>query len=103
MQKSLQGLDNVTAAGAQAFQNIVDVRQTFEENGTKGEWVEAMSKALREAKRYLKTDYKMHVSRDEDCQDHCTVHALSDPSANNSADYRGVCHHNHNINCKRNV
>ena len=59
-----------------------------------------MSKALREAKRYLKTDYKMHVSRVEDCQDHCTVHALSDPSAN-SADYRGVCHHNHNINCER--
>ena len=35
MQKSLQGLDNVTAAGAQAFQNIVDILQTLKEMGPK--------------------------------------------------------------------
>ena len=78
-QKSLQGLDNVTSAGAQAFQNLVGVVQALEEDGVREGWVEDKIKALKEAKRYLKTDYKLHVSRDEECTDHCIVHALSDP------------------------
>lgn len=35
MQKSLHGLDNFTAAGAQAFQNLEGVVHTLEENGSK--------------------------------------------------------------------
>ena len=38
MEKSLQGLDNFTAAGAQAFQNLESVVHTLEENGSKREW-----------------------------------------------------------------
>ena len=34
---------------------------------------------MKEAKRYLKTDYKTQVSRNENNSDHCTVHALGDP------------------------
>ena len=100
MQKSLQGLDNVTAAGAQAFQNLEGVVHTLEESGSRREWGEAKIKALKEAKRYLKTDYKVHVSRQEDCRDHCTVHALSDPSES-STDFQGECYHNHACHCER--
>ena len=35
MQKLLQGLDNFTAAGAQAFQNLGGVVHTLEENGSR--------------------------------------------------------------------
>ena len=38
MQKSLPGLDNVTAAGAQAFQNLDGVVHTLEKNGSRREW-----------------------------------------------------------------
>lgn len=85
MQKSLQGLDNFTAAGAQAFQNLEGVVHTLEENGSRREWAEAKIKALREAKRYLKTDFKVHISRQEDCRDQCTVHALSNPYESSTA------------------
>ena len=32
---------------------------------------------LKSAKAYLKTDYKIHVSRADPCGDHCSVYALS--------------------------
>ena len=99
-QKSLQGLDNITSTGAQAFENLVDVVQALGEDGAREGWVDNIIKALKEAKRYLKTDYKLHISREEDCTDHCTMHALSDPS-DDSADLRGECNHNHKTNCER--
>ena len=99
-QKSLQGLDNVTSASVEAFQNLVGVVQALDEDGAREGWVEDNIKALKEAKRYLKTDFKLHISRDEDCTDHCIVHALSDPSED-SADFRGECYHNHKTNCER--
>lgn len=100
MQKSLQGLHNFTAAGAQAFQNLEGVVHTLEENGSRRKSGEANIKALKEAKQYLKTDFKVHISRQEDCRDHCTVHALSD-SSKSSTDFQGECYHNHVYHCKR--
>lgn len=100
MQKSLQGLDNFTAAGAQAFQNLEGVVHTLEENWSRRKSGEAKIKALKEAKRYLKTDFKVHISHQEDCSDHCTMHALSD-SSESSTDFQGECYHNHVYHCKR--
>ena len=99
-QKSLQGLDDVTSAGAQAFENLVVAVQALEEGRVREGWVENKIKVLKEAKRYLKTDYKLHISRDEGCTDHCTIHALSDPS-DDSADFRRECYHSHKTNCER--
>ena len=45
-QKSLQGLDNVTSAGVQAFQNLVGVVQALEEDGVREGWVEDKIKAV---------------------------------------------------------
>ncbi|KAK3709231.1 hypothetical protein QZH41_015435, partial [Actinostola sp. cb2023] len=100
MQTSLQGLDNVTAEGSEAFQNMATIVQSLQESGTSSQWVEDTHKALKEAKRYLKTDFKVHVGRDEDCSDHCTVHALSDPS-DNATEFRDDCMHNHSFKCER--
>ena len=57
-----------------------------------------MREALKEAKRYLKTDFKAHVGRDKNSSDHCTVHALSDPSNLNLS---GECQHCHDTRCDR--
>ncbi|KAK3741485.1 hypothetical protein QZH41_011495, partial [Actinostola sp. cb2023] len=100
MQTSLQGLDNVTAEGSEAFQNMATIVQSLQESGTSSQWVEDTHKALKEAKRYLKTDFKVHVGRDEDCSDHCTVHALSDPS-DNATEFRNDCMHNHSFKFER--
>lgn len=48
------------------------------------------------AKRYLKTDYKIHVAETSEVADHCRRHALSDDSTLFSLQ----CSHNHNHFCE---
>ena len=74
MQRSLHGLDNITAEGTEAFDNLRAIIDTLVENGKEQHWAETMRRDLKEAKRYLKTDYKTHVGRNENNSDHCTVH-----------------------------
>ena len=50
---------------------------------------------LTSAKNYLKTDYKLHVSRVAPCADHCSVYALS----THEPEFCGQCEHEHNISC----
>ena len=88
MQKSLQGLDNVTADGTEAFDSLVSIVETLSKNRVEiQEWRETVLQELKDSKRYLKTDFKTHVGRDEHCTDHCTVYALSDP---NTVNFREV-------------
>ncbi|PFX12689.1 hypothetical protein AWC38_SpisGene23309 [Stylophora pistillata] len=55
------------------------------------------AKAIRkEAKRYLKTDFKSHVGPEERCVDHCTGFSLSDP--HNDA-FAQCCNHIHDMSC----
>ena len=95
MQKSLQGLDNVTADGTEASDSLVSIVETLSKNRVEGqEWRETVLQELKDSKRYLKTDFKIHVGRDE----HCTVYTLSDP---NTVNFREVCHHDHDAACER--
>ena len=57
--KSLQGLDYVTSAGAQAFEDLADVVERLGDAGQGMGWTEDMQIRLRAAKRYLKSDYKV--------------------------------------------
>ena len=98
MQKSLHGLDNITAEGAEAFDGLMSIIETLTNNGADKSWGQSMREALKEAKRYLKTDFKAHVGRDENSSDHCTVYALSDPSDPNLS---GECQHWHDTRCDR--
>ena len=88
MQKSLHGLDNTTAEGTETFDSLRTIGHNLVENGAEGHWGETMREKLKEAKRYLKTDYKIHVGRSKNSSDHCTVHALSDPD---NLDFCGQC------------
>ena len=95
MQKSLQGLDNTTAEGTEAFDQLFSMLEALADQGIN---VTATQKFLKDAKRYLKNDFKTHIGRGEHCSDHCTVHALSDSSA---WEFRGECDHEHCYECER--
>ena len=98
MQKSLQGLDNITAEGSEAFDSLLSMTETLKENGADDYWVQEMVQTMKEAKRYLKTDFKTHVGRDEKSSDHCIVYSLSDPT---NLEFSGDCQHSHDIGCER--
>ena len=57
--KSLQGLDYVSCSGAQAFEDLVNVVHQLGENGMGLTWAKTQKEALKEAKRYLKTDFRV--------------------------------------------
>ena len=98
MQKSLQGLDNLTADGAEAFDNVSKVVDTLVESGAGEQWGKEVHKQLVEGKRYLKADYKSHVGTGEHCKDHCINYALSD---SDFVEWSSDCQHNHDVICER--
>ena len=57
------------------------------------EWINSTVKRLRSAKVYLKTDYKLHVTEESPCADHCQACALS----SDEKDFQATCTHQHNI------
>ena len=98
MQKSLQGLDNITAEGTEAIDNLIDIVQTLKDHGADNEWLKQVQSDIKEVKRYLKTDYRTHIGREENCADHCSTYALSDPA---KEEYQSDCSHQHDIECDR--
>jgi hypothetical protein len=58
--KSLQGLDNFSAEGAKAFDELQEVIEKLGDECGKGlTWAKQQNEKLKKAKRYLKTDYKV--------------------------------------------
>lgn len=95
MQKSLHGLDNVTAEGAEAFDKMSSILDSIAELGMN---TNVVQKLLKASKRYLKTDYKVHIGRNEQCCDHCSAHALSDAA---TPELKAECKHEHKHECER--
>ena len=78
--KSLQGLQNTAADGAAGFQTIETLVETLGKGGMKKQWCLCICQNLRDAKRYLKTDYRVRCQEYySTCVDHCRKFALSDP------------------------
>ena len=96
--RSLQGLDNIAADGAAGFQTIERIVDNLREKGSEREWCIAAKRRLKDGKRYLKTDYRVHCSEENSpCKDHCRKYALSDPVESN---FRQDCDHEHNSRCQ---
>ena len=78
--KSLQGLDNTAASGAEGFDTLSRKVDELEQYGTRYEWCEESRDKLNEAKSYLKSSYCANCRGDMEnlCVDHCREHALSD-------------------------
>ena len=95
--KSLQGLDNIAADGATGFQTLETILESLEKGGIDKDWRSNTSRRLRDAKRYLKTDYRVNCKPDKStCADHCRKFALSDE---NDPNFRKNCPHQHSTNC----
>lgn len=75
---------------------VEDVRRKKgnKKSKTPSKWQRKMSR-LRAGKRYLSTDFKLHISSETPCADHCSVYALS----SHEAEYRETCSHQHSIGC----
>jgi len=91
--KSLKGLDNISASGAEGFDALHKIVDELEQSGAPQEWCQTTRKKLKEGKRYLKTDYRAHCrEEDSSCPDHCRRYALSDPD---NSDFQASCDHEH--------
>ena len=55
----LQGLDYIRSSGAQAFEDLENVTYKLGENGMGLTWAKRQKETLKEAKRYLKTDFNV--------------------------------------------
>ena len=95
-QVSLQGLDYFSTEGTEAFEKIQSIVSVLGDNGAEITWASKISNDLKANKRYLKTDFKTHVSSEERCNDHCTTFSLSDPS---NTEYSRSCNHEHDLSC----
>ena len=60
VRKSLQGLDYISSAGAQAFEDLCKVVEMLGDTGQGMGWAKKQEIRLRESKRYLKSDFKVY-------------------------------------------
>ena len=97
--KSLQGLDNTAASGAEGFDTLSRVVDELEQYGTCHEWCEESRDKLKEAKRYLKSSYYAYCRDNIEslCADHCREHALSDTQW---VEFTSPCTHAHAGQCE---
>ena len=76
---SLQGLDNTAADGSAGFHKIESIVDDLEKGGMDRQWCTEIKERLRNGKRYLKTNFRVHCNPEEAfCPDHCRKFALSD-------------------------
>ena len=57
--KSLQGLDYISSAGAQAFEDLIDIVERLGDVGQGMGWTKNLQTRLQDGKQYLKSDHKV--------------------------------------------
>ena len=78
--KCMQGLDNTSAAGVEAFNTLHRVVDRLGEAGQTVEWTREKKQMLDSYLLYVKGDFKMHVEVHSRIPDHCIQYSLSDPN-----------------------
>ena len=102
--KSLQGLDNYTADGSEAFENLEEIISKLYDGGMPDSKADRLRSMALSCKRYLKQDYSTHVMNDSTSDissaspKHCRFFALSDPK---EGELMQSCLHSHLIECNR--
>jgi len=90
-QTSLSGLDNIAAEDSAGFERLDQIVEELNQIGLekKNEW----RRALRDGRRYFKTEYESnHQCYERQCPDHCRKFGLSDL---NDPDFQEQCTHQH--------
>ena len=68
----MQGLDYIATDGAQAFDDLNKIVESLISSGdVDSKWRKDIEQKLKMARRYLKIDYKCHLSVADACSDHC--------------------------------
>ncbi|XP_052097915.1 uncharacterized protein LOC127732770 [Mytilus californianus] len=93
--KCLKGLDNIAVDGTTAFDNILSLISKL--NKTE-DWKSTVKSRLLNSRLYLKTDYKLHIRREDECAFHCLQYSLSDPKVGALS---VGCEHLHQKACDR--
>ena len=102
--KSLQGLDNYTADGSEAFENLDEIISKLYDGGMPDSKADRLRSMAFSCKQYLKQDYSTHVVNDSMSDissaspDHCRFFALNDPK---EEQLMQSCLHSHLIGCDR--
>ena len=92
--KSLQGINYFAADAGDAFDSIEKLIDELYFGLTKHR---RLLENLKRRRQYLKSDYKVHVSKLSTVGDHCATFALSDKL---DKDFRQSCDHEHNDTCE---
>ena len=120
VRKPLQGLDNYAAEGARAFDDLAGIVENISTNVELDAKKAEVLDVLKAGKLYLKGEYKVggymnlwqicnmvtwlflviqvHTSSSSEVADHCSVHALIDPS---DKDLCQECDHQHDERCSQ--
>ncbi|XP_051796513.1 uncharacterized protein LOC127531379 [Acanthochromis polyacanthus] len=93
---SLQGLDNISARGAEAFNQLQDICQRLQLSGQSVAWSRDIKELITASQEYLKVHYRGHISLFSKCPHHCIAYSLSDPK---DKDYQTACSHEHSEVC----
>jgi hypothetical protein len=91
--KSLQGLNYFAADGSEAFDLLIKLVTQLRINENERN---RLINNLKQAKQYLKSDYKVHISRSSTVADHCVIFALCDKNEN---EFQQTCDHAHDDLC----
>ncbi|XP_071162572.1 uncharacterized protein [Mytilus edulis] len=75
VRKCVEGLDYYIAEGGKAFQ---DLETIIEKLCISSEKKKELKSKLLNGKRYIKSDFKVHIQRENAVPDHCQMFALSD-------------------------
>ena len=71
--------------------------ETFGKGGMEKQWCLNVRRKLRDANRYLKTDFRVHYQpHNSTCDDQCRHFALADPV---EADFQQSCSHERVLSC----
>ncbi|XP_071126479.1 uncharacterized protein [Mytilus edulis] len=100
MRKSLEGLDYYLAEGVRAFKELEDVLAELHKMGSislSDNTFKQHKELLLECKRYLKVDYKVHISETSNISDHCRKYALSSQDQDH---FQSCCDHDHDHVCE---
>ena len=96
----MQGLDNTSTTGEEAFETIASVIENLGRHGVSATWTRDTLQSLSAGKNYLKSVYRSHLGPEEPCADHCTVFELWDPVEEKFSGECCECHNHACLECK---
>lgn len=77
--KCMLGLDYFSYESSEAFDSISNIVETVEKYLCDQDWLSSTKTKLKDARSYLKSDYRIHVKLSSRSADHCATFSLSDP------------------------